>query len=225
MREVEIHKRIIHENIVRLYNHFEDEKNLYLILEYASKGTLFHLIRSKKQLTEDEAFYFFIQTCAGIYFLHENKMIHRDIKPENLLIGENQMLKICDFGWCVKAESETRKTFCGTLEYMAPEMIQSGPYNHTLDIWCLGILLFELVHGHAPFTGDTPNDICQKILHGDINFKRGISSELKDLVRAILKPEAVDRIPLIKVFAHPWVRNFEEKYNLKKVEPLLSNFP
>ena len=100
---------------------------------------------------------------------------------------------------------------------MAPEMIQSGPYNHTLDIWCLGILLFELVHGHAPFTGDTPNDICQKILAGDINFKRGISSELKDLVRAILKPEAVDRIPLIKVFAHPWVRNFEDKYNLKKV--------
>lgn len=152
MREVEIHKKLRHDNIIRLYTSTEDDKYIYLVLEYAQKGNLFYLIRSKKQLSEDEAFYFFIQTAAGIYFLHKNGFIHRDIKPENLLIGEDNILKICDFGWCVQNDNESqRNTFCGTLEYMAPEMIQNLPHNHTLDVWCLGILLFELVHGHAPF--------------------------------------------------------------------------
>lgn len=123
MKEVEIHKRLHHENIVRLYNYFEDKKYLYLILEYAPKGSLFTLIRKKKFLSEDEAFFFFIQSCAGIYFLHSNGLIHRDIKPENMLIGTNHQLKICDFGWCVAFDNRPRDTFCGTLEYMAPEMI------------------------------------------------------------------------------------------------------
>ena len=102
MREVEIHKKLKHDNIIRLYTSLEDEKFIYLVLEYAAKGNLFYLIRKKKTLTEDEAFYFFIQTCAGIYFLHKHGLIHRDIKPENLLIGDDNILKICDFGWCVK---------------------------------------------------------------------------------------------------------------------------
>lgn len=102
MREVEIHKKLKHDNIIRLYASVEDEKFIYLILEYASKGNLFFLIRNRKTLTEDEAFFFFIQTCAGIYFLHKNGLIHRDIKPENLLIEEDNILKICDFGWCVE---------------------------------------------------------------------------------------------------------------------------
>lgn len=95
------------------------------MLEYAARGNLFFLIREKKApLSEDEAFYFFIQTCSGLYFLHKNGLIHRDIKPENLLIDDENILKICDFGWCVQMNTnESRKTFCGTLEYMAPEML------------------------------------------------------------------------------------------------------
>jgi serine/threonine protein kinase len=112
MREVEIHKRLKHENVIRLINYFEDEVNLYLILEYASKGSLFHLIKKKKYLTEDEAFFFFVQACAGIYFLHSIGLIHRDIKPENMLIGRNHHLKICDFGWCVATDNDMpRNTF------------------------------------------------------------------------------------------------------------------
>jgi serine/threonine protein kinase len=94
MREVEVHKRLKHNNIIRLVNYFEDDDNLYLILEYASKGSLFHLIKKKKYLTEDEAFFFFVQACAGIYFLHSIGLIHRDIKPENMLIGKAHTLKV-----------------------------------------------------------------------------------------------------------------------------------
>ena len=92
-------------NIVRLYSSLEDDRFIYLILEYVEQGNLFFIIRKKAKLTEDEAFYFFIQTVAGIYFLHKNGFIHRDLKPENLLVGSDNVLKICDFGWCVESGS------------------------------------------------------------------------------------------------------------------------
>jgi serine/threonine protein kinase len=99
---------------------------------------------------------------------------------------------------------------------MAPEMIQNKAHNHTLDIWSLGILLYELVHGRAPFTGVHPREIQEKIMRGTIRYKPGLSAEYKDLVNSILKYDTTERLPLIKVFDHPWVRNFERKYGLSK---------
>jgi len=171
MREVDIHKQLKHENIIRLYTSFEDSDYIYLVLEFAERGNLFFYIRNgKRRLNEEETFHFFIQTVSGIYFLHKNGLIHRDIKPENLLLSptsasdpsspQKYCLKICDFGWCVQSTSEEpRSTFCGTLEYMAPEMLQNESHNHTLDVWSLGILLYELYHGYAPFTGKNPIEI------------------------------------------------------------------
>ena len=102
---------------------------------------------------------------------------------------------------------------------MAPEMIQNKAHNHTLDVWALGILLYELVHGRAPFTGVHPREISDKIMKGVIRFKPGVSEEYKDLVNSILKYETTERLPLIRVFDHPWVQGFEKKYNLNKVVP------
>jgi serine/threonine protein kinase len=109
IREIEIHRKLKHENIIKLFTNLEDDEYIYLILEYASKGNLFYLIRNKKRLTEDEAFYFFIQVLDGIYFLHKHGFIHRDIKPENLLIDEGNVLKICDFGWCVESNNKQER--------------------------------------------------------------------------------------------------------------------
>lgn len=193
-REIQIHKKLKHVNIVRLYASLEDERFIYLVLEYVQQGNLFYLIRKIGKLTEDKAFFFFIQTVAGIYFLHKNGFIHRDLKPENLLVDKSNVLKICDFGWCVEQEQEVddegaherqRHTFCGTLEYMAPEMITNKPHNHQIDVWSLGILLYELVHGQAPFRGNN-YEISRDILKGSINFKKNCSSEYKDLVQKFL---------------------------------------
>jgi len=90
-----------HEYICRLYTSFEDKQTIYLALEYASKGNLFYLIRREKYMSEDTAFYFFVQVCSGIYYMHKQGLIHRDIKPENILIKDGNIIKICDFGWCV----------------------------------------------------------------------------------------------------------------------------
>jgi serine/threonine protein kinase len=100
--EANIHQRLVHENIIRMYANLEDEKRIYLILEYATQGNLFFHIQKHKPISEKDAFYFFIQACSGLYFLHCNQYIHRDIKPENLLLCSDGILKICDFGWCTK---------------------------------------------------------------------------------------------------------------------------
>ena len=110
-----------------MYNSLEDEKYIYLVMEYAEKGALFKMIRTHGGFDERTAFYYFIQCASGIYFLHKNGFMHRDLKPENLLVSINNTLKICDFGGSVEHDSgsefEQRKTFLGTFEYMAPEMI------------------------------------------------------------------------------------------------------
>ncbi len=123
-------------------------------------------------MTEAEAFYYFIQTCAGMHFLHKNGLIHRDLKPENLLVNSQNILKLCDFGWCVHAKAdETRSTFCGTLEYMAPEMLKQPPrYGPAVDTWALGILLYELRHGHAPYSGNSAHEMSRSIERSKIRF-------------------------------------------------------
>ena len=95
-------------------------------------------------------------------------------------------LKICDFGWCAQSNENGRSTFCGTLEYMAPEMLASAPHDQTLDVWSLGILLFELVHGNAPYSGKSPHEMQKKISGGVIKFSRCISEDYKDLVQMLL---------------------------------------
>lgn len=97
---------------------------------------------------------------------------------------------------------------------MAPEMIQNGSHNHTLDVWCLGILLYELLHGHAPFTGSNYNVISERIMKGRIRFKKDLPQDARSLIGRLLQREANDRIPLIKVFNHPWVVRLQQKHNL-----------
>lgn len=210
LREIQIHKNLKHENIVQMINCFEDEEKVYIVLEYVSKGNLFRIIRRAKGLSEENAWKYFTQTCLGIKYLHDNGIIHRDLKPENILIDEADNVKICDFGWCVQS-NETRNTFCGTLEYMAPEMLQNKGHTYHVDLWALGILLYELIAGNAPFIGKSDNEKRRQILENKILFESKFSEEAKTLIRSLLKSEPNERVNINQVLASSWVQKYAEE--------------
>ena len=219
-REIDIHIRITHPRIIKLLSFLEDRYNFYLALEYAPKGTLYQLIQHKKGMCESEAFYYFIQVASAIHFLHINGYAHRDIKPENILLDANGGIKLCDFGWCVNVAKGERTTFCGTYEYMAPEMINDEYYDMGIDIWSLGVLLYEMIHGYSPFranrfTKDAKKaqvEIFINIKNNNYTINKNISYECIDLIDKLLTTDTTKRIKIQELFMHPWVVNKEKEY-------------
>lgn len=205
-REVQVQNGLKHENVLRLYKHFEDADTVYLLLEYCAKGELYQLLRTcrGRRFTEDMAKHYFVQVARGLGYLHSQSIVHRDLKPENLLVNHDDVLKIADFGWCA-VSSVTRTTFCGTLDYLAPEMIQGRGHNHTLDIWSLGVLLYEMVVGRPPFQSTNHVMLIQKILNMHLRFPAFVPNGVSDLVMRLLQQEPRERLPLDQVLSHWWV--------------------
>ena len=208
--EVNIHGRIDHPNIIKLHNYFNIKNISYLILEYSPNGTLFDIIRSSRGLSETYTFYYFLQTLNAIYFLHLHSIIHRDLKPENLLINEKNIIKLCDFGWSVKLKDNKRTTFCGTVEYMAPEIIKKQEYDETIDVWSLGVLLYELVHSYSPFFSEDLDmkKIGNNITNNNLKFKEGLSDDYKNLVQCLLIKDSTKRIKIENIFQHPFMTKY-----------------
>lgn len=206
--EIKIHSKLEHPNIIRLYSMNETEKEINIIMEYAKNGNLFQLIsENKKGFSEKIAFEYFIQVVNAVYFLHENQIIHRDIKPENLLIGENNTIKLCDFGWARQLTLKNRSSFCGTVEYMAPEIIESENYDYSVDIWSLGILLYELLMGHSPFKDKTTKNTIVNIKLHDLKFDKEISEDCKDLINKLLEVNKDKRINIKDILTHKFIKN------------------
>jgi serine/threonine protein kinase len=162
-------------------------------MDYAKNHTVFSLIKKKNGMSESEAFKYFIDTAAAVNFLHDNNLIHRDIKPENLLIDDAGNVKLCDFGWCVDLNVGSRSTFCGTYEYMAPEIINEAPYDSGIDVWSLGVLLYELIHGYSPFRAKSMKtkekeyiEIFRNIVNFNFKVDKEISSSCIDLIKSKL---------------------------------------
>lgn len=179
-REQATHGKLKHQNICRFYQSFEDTDFTYFLLELLEGGNLFRKLKKNKQgFTEELAFRYFADVLAGLQFLHENGLCHRDVKLENLLLDTEGNVKLCDFGTCAYFNSAERKTYCGTKAYMAPEMLEKSGHNEKVDVWSLGILLYEFCHG-------TKSPFCEK---GQIRFKEGLTSEYCQLVRSLLMRE------------------------------------
>ena len=228
--EINIQSKLNHENIIRLYNVYETETEINIILEYASKGNLYNLIlKNKNGFSEFQAYQYFIQMLNAVYFLHQNAIIHRDIKPENILISENNKLKLCDFGWAKEVSVENRSTFCGTFEYMAPEIVYSEKYDFGVDIWSLGILLYELLMGYSPFKGKDPKSIMVNIKFHELIFdkNKNLSDECKNLIKSLLEVNPQKRIKIRDIFDHPFIKKYNSKlYNNININEVndLNNF-
>ena len=127
-----------------------------MILEYAQAGELYAILKEKKMFDEPTAATYTAHMLQAMRHLHQMDIIHRDLKPENILICDGNVAKLSDFGWSVHT-SKTRKTFCGTIDYICPEILNRTPYDTNLDLWTIGVLAFELCSGRAPFEALTRN--------------------------------------------------------------------
>ena len=218
--EINIHSKLAHENIIKLYNIHEDNENIEIIMEYAENGNLYELISNEKGgLSESKAFDYFIQVVNAVYYLHNNNIIHRDIKPENILIGNDNKIKLCDFGWAKELTLENRSTFCGTVEYMAPEIVGSENYDYSVDIWSLGILLYELLYGHSPFKASNTKNVIlniktHELIYDDQNKK--VSKACKDLIQKLLVSNPQKRLKIKDILEHPFVKKHSKKFSYKK---------
>lgn len=204
-REIEIQSNLRHPNIVRLYGYFFDQTRIYLIIEYAARGELFTLLRDQGRFSEEVAANYIVQMASAVDYCHSKHVIHRDIKPENILVGLDGELKIADFGWSVHAPSSRRTTLCGTLDYLPPEMIEGDEHDHTVDIWSLGVLLYEFLVGEPPFETRTQRDTCRRIVNVDLRFPSYVQADARDLIKRLLQRDPAKRMPLKDVRSHKWV--------------------
>ena len=214
--EIDIQSRVNHPNIIKLLYVKETEATFDLVMDYAKDGTLFDYVVKNKGLPEKIAFKYFIQIVNAIKFLHDNDIIHRDIKPENILLFENNVAKLCDFGWSIKCVDHLPGgSFTGTTEYMAPELIDNMDYGKEIDLWMLGILLYELMHGFSPFRPKKAtfedNEVIFNIKNHKISFYMPVSEDCKQLIFSLLEIDKNRRCTIDGIFNSQFVKNFEKE--------------
>uniref|UniRef100_A0A6B2LB18 Aurora kinase n=1 Tax=Arcella intermedia TaxID=1963864 RepID=A0A6B2LB18_9EUKA len=204
--EIEVQAHLRHPNIVRIFGYFHDADRIYLILEYAMNGDIFNDVQSCR-LDEHTAASYTAQVGRALHYMHRNYVIHRDIKLENVYLNESGQIKVGDFGWSVHTHKLKNDKVVGTLHYMAPEMLtpESNLYDHKVDNWALGILLYEMLCSALPFYGETEEDLERKILRGKLKIPPFVSPEAADLMRRLLQKDPRKRMELDELEAHPWV--------------------
>ncbi|KAM3728701.1 Aurora kinase [Dirofilaria immitis] len=181
-REIEIQYHLRHPNILRLYGYFHDKDRVYLVLEFAPRGSLFQRLQEMKTFPPELAAKYMYQLASAMEYCQQKKVLHRDLKPENVLISANGDLKISDFGWSVHEPSSKRTTVCGTLDYLAPEMVPNGTHDSMVDNWSLGVMLYEFLVGKPAFEAKTYQDTFDNIRRCKYIFPPEVPDGAKDLI-------------------------------------------
>lgn len=214
--EIQIMKIMDHPNIIKLYESFEDHKNIYLVLELCTGGELFDRIIDTGHFTETQAAIVMQNMFRAIFYMHENHICHRDLKPENFLFTtkepiEKTHLKVIDFGLaCKYSQDQVLTTKAGTPYYVAPQVL-AGKYDQSSDLWSLGVIMYVVLCGYPPFYGDTDADVLAKVRLGNFSFNaadwKQVSDDAKNLIKCLLKMNPRDRYTAEQALNHVWVRN------------------
>ena len=209
-RELEIMSSLDHPNIVKLYETYEDELYVHLVMEYCSGGDVAERIVNNGNFSESQAAIIMEKLMGAVQYLHSHNISHRDLKPENFLYetkNANSEIKIADFGMSVKFGNNLRmKSLAGTPYYLAPEILK-GPYTKSCDVWSLGIFMYFILSGTHPFRGFEIEDIFNKISAGKLKFEGGdwgnVSELAIDLIKKLLIIDTKKRISITSALCHP----------------------
>jgi serine/threonine-protein kinase GIN4 len=208
-REIIIMKLLNHKNVLRLYDVWETEKALYLVLEYVEGGELFDLLVDSGPLPEKTAVEFFSQIILGASYCHNLGICHRDLKPENILLDKDLNVKIADFGMAALESGRLLETSCGSPHYAAPEII-SGLHYHGAesDVWSCGVILFALLTGRLPFDDDNIRDLLLKVQVGKYQIDEDLSDEAINLIHQMLTVDPAQRIKTKDILKHPLIKKY-----------------
>lgn len=211
-QEIEILKDLRHENIIQMLDTFETAAEFCVVMEFA-QGELFEILEDDKCLPERQVRLVAKQLVRALHYLHTNRIIHRDMKPQNILIGSGGQVKLCDFGFARAMSCSTLMvtSIKGTPLYMAPEVVQEKPYNHTVDLWSLGVILYELYVGQPPFYTNSIYKLINHIVKDPIQFPEGMSRDFTSFLKGLLKKKPKDRLDWDQLLDHPFVRESEEE--------------
>ncbi|CAH8563794.1 unnamed protein product [Heterobilharzia americana] len=229
--EVDILMRLDHPCIIQIYDVMDTSETLYMILELVEGGELFDRIVHRGQLSESDSKFFFLQMAMAVEYLHDHGITHRDLKPENILLtskADRCLIKVTDFGVSKLVDESTMlRTFCGTPDYLAPEVLKTagcGTYTCVIDVWSLGVILYICLVGYPPFTKQRQDfDLETQIIKGlydfPQNFWHGISQEAIKLIGRMLVVEPHERSSIHDVLKDPWL---DETGIRLEVEELIS---
>lgn len=173
--------------IIRMYGTFQDKQRIYLVEEFIQGGELYSYLKSSKVLSVSRSRFYAAEVVSVLKYLHRNNLIYRDLKPENITLTSEGHIKLVDFGFVKKIENnEKTYTVCGTPEYLAPEIISQTGHTYAVDWWTLGILIYEMLLGKAPFKDKNPYFIYQKILNDDVKLPESIDPYARDIILQLL---------------------------------------
>ena len=205
--------KIHHPNVVKIFGHFEDNAYCYLVTEYVEGGDLFSYIPNdgKQKINTQQIASIIKDVISAIYYMHNMTppIMHRDIKPENILINLNMQAKLTDFGWSNYIQpGEKRNSICGTPIYLAPEMIARVGHDEKVDIWSMGVLLFELLTGDQAWAGDDIEMVKYNICNRRISWSDDMNVLGADLISKILQVNPEERISLKDILDHPFFTQY-----------------
>ena len=224
--EVDLMRKLDHPNIIKLHDYIENEKYIYIIMEYCKYGDLRYFLKGKP-ISEFKTQIIMKQLISALKYLYNNKVFHRDLKPQNILVSSKCIIKITDFGLAKKEieENKLSETICGSPIYMAPEIIKKKKYNNKADIWSIGIIFYELLTGKNPYNVRNFDDLVDFINKKNIKIPKNlmITDSGRDLLSKLLVKNSEVRIKWSDIFVHPWITSelsnsilFKTKVNLYK---------